>query len=195
MATALAETGVQPEDHAYAAAAAFECAGARQYRYLAAWWEAQGDRALTRLFDKLAALEQAHLNEVRARSPHGAVTLCQPDWVPPPLGDEAWRLALRAPYLALAYAVREEERACNFYAEVASRATTAPLRALAADLSQAERDHAAIVLEAQRAAFPTPPASIKPLADRQAARRQGGIWSQSGDNAARAGLARSAKLS
>lgn len=137
-----------------AVAVALETEAARRYRYLAAWWEAQGDRALTALFDRLAHMEQAHLTAVRGRRPGMAIEPllgAEQHW--PPFDDTGWHSALLTPYRALAYAVHEEERAFTFYTEVAAHAPNQAVRGLAEDLARDELEHAAILRQARRAAF------------------------------------------
>jgi rubrerythrin len=169
---------IASEEDLLIAAASLEAAAARRYRYLAAWWEAQGERALTALFDRLAALEKEHVAAVLARRPEaGIVPLPNSTCGPPPLDDAAWRSALLTPYRALSLAVREEERAFAFYAEVAAHAATSALRALAEELARDELDHAAILRRARRAAYrderahrpPPPPADLAAFETRSAA--------------------------
>lgn len=177
MAGSSADTETVPEEDFCAAAAALEAAGARRYRYLAAWWEARGHRALTALFDTLAAREQAQLNALQAQHPRAASLPPHPGWRLPSLGGAAWRSALKAPQLAIAFAAREEEWTCLFYTGVALRAATPAMRELAAALAGAERDHAGIVQEVRRAAFPDLPGQQRqPSADRRIAKPPGAAW-------------------
>lgn len=160
------------------AALALEVAAARRYRYLAAWWEAQGDRDLTALFDRLAELEQEHATAVLGRGLGVADTLHPAATDLPPGEDVAWQSALLTPYRALAFAVREEQRAFAFYAEVAAYAATPALRALAEDLARDELEHAAILRRARRAAFRNERRREKdpPPADAAALQRQSVVW-------------------
>lgn len=160
-------------DDLLAAAAAMEAAAVRRYHWLAAWWEAEGERDLAGLFARLAEMEAAHL-----------AALGEPD-APPPATPEpspdadavAWRSALLTPYRALSLAVRAEEEAFAFYAEVAAHAAAPGLRAQAEDLARAELGHAALLRTARRAAFraerrPRPP----PVMDVVALERQSAEW-------------------
>lgn len=142
------------EEELLAAAAALEVEAVRSYRYLAAWWEAQGHRELTALFDQFAAMEVEHVAAARARNP-GVLPAPAREHLPRPApsDDEAWRSALLTPYAALSFAVREEENAAAFYLRVAEQAATPAIRMLAQTLAREERAHAALLRRLRRAAF------------------------------------------
>lgn len=142
------------EEELLAAAAALEVEAVRSYRYLAAWWEAQGHRELTALFDQFAAMEVEHVAAARARNP-GVVPARAAEYLPRPAppDHDAWRSALLTPYAALSFAVREEENAAAFYLRVAEQAATPAIRMLAETLAREERGHAALLRRLRRAAF------------------------------------------
>lgn len=162
-----------------AVAASLEAESARRYRYLAAWWEAQGDRELTALFDRLAQMEQAHLAAVQTRrsdQPARVLPTAEPPL--PPCEDADWRSALLTQYRALSFAVRQEERAFAFFTEVAAQAPSAAVRALAEELARDELEHAAMLRQARRVAFHRERTIAPPPlpADVPALQRQGAVW-------------------
>jgi rubrerythrin len=179
MPAGTARTAIASEAELLAVAAALEAGAARRYRYLADWWEAEGQGGLTELFTWLAEIEEGHAGLLLARTPGGAPNPAQEAAERAALPDDgAWQSALLTPYRALSLAVREEERAFAFYAGVAAHATAPGLRALAEDLARAELDHAALLRRARRAAYhreraqPPPP----PPADLPALERQRAAW-------------------
>ncbi len=141
---------------------------ARRYRWLAAWWRAQGERDLAAVFTELAETETRHAADPRPSVSDAPVTI----------DDSVWRSALLTPYRALSLAVREKERAFAFYVEISAHAETPAVRALAEDLARMELDHAAILRRRRRAAFhrerayPTPPLPADPAA----LENQSAIW-------------------
>jgi rubrerythrin len=147
-----------------AVALSLEIEAARRYRYLAAWWESRGERELTALFDRFAALEADHAAAVQARNSavSPAPTMVQ-SLAPRRPDDGAWHSALLTPYSALALAVDEEERAWAFYRDVAAQAVDPGVRALAEALAREEREHAALLRRSRRAAFHTAVASTRAL--------------------------------
>jgi rubrerythrin len=170
---------IASENDLLRAAATLEAAAARRYRALAGWWEAQGDPALAALFDRLAAMEEEHAASVMTRwAAAPAAASAAAAGSPPASEDPAWHSALLTPYRALSLAVRAEEAAFAFYADIAAHAMAPAMRELAEDLARAELDHAAILRRARRAAFrdarmrPPPP----PPADVPALTRLSAIW-------------------
>jgi rubrerythrin len=170
---------IASEKDLLSAAATLEAAAARRYRTLAGWWETQGDPALATLFDRLAAMEEEHAASVMTRwAAAPAATSTAGAASPPAFEDPTWHSALLTPYRALSLAVRAEEQAFAFYANVAAHASTPAMRTLAEDLARAELDHAAILRRARRAAFrdergPPPP---PPPADVAALERLSAVW-------------------
>ena len=75
-------------------------------------------------------------------------------WETPPAYDEdEARGAELSAYQALAFAVRNEERAFAFYSYVAAEAENAEIRALAEDFARDELQHAALLRQYRRRAF------------------------------------------
>ncbi len=75
-------------------------------------------------------------------------------WEPPPNDDEdETRGATLSAYQALAFAVRNEERAFAFYTYVAAETKSPAVRALAEDLARDELEHATILRRHRRRAF------------------------------------------
>jgi rubrerythrin len=105
----------------------------------------------------LAEIEEQHVVQIAAR---GASLAARPrestlaDWRSAPVfqEDEA-RDAQVSAYRALAFAVRNEERAFAFYTYVAAEAVDVAVRALAEDLARDELDHASRLRRLRRRAF------------------------------------------
>ena len=138
-------------------AEAMERESANRYRSLAARLRKQGDAAVAAEFDTLAELEDRHVGAVseRARSALGHSAGRMPaGWrLPPTFGEEEAQGALLNPYQALAFAVRNEERAFAFYTYVAAAADNQAVRALAEDLARDELEHASRLRRLRRRAF------------------------------------------
>jgi rubrerythrin len=149
-----------------ALAEALERQAAARYRGLSARMNRQGDTALATQFEALARMEDRHAGEVadRAQSLLGrAAGSTRVDWELPPTydEDEARGAALGA-YQALAFAVRNEERAFAFYTYVAAAAEHPDVRALAETLAREELEHASILRRHRRRAFRSaPPIAIE----------------------------------
>ena len=151
---------IASEEELVAAATALEAEAARRYRYLAAWWEAQGHRQLTALFDRLAAMEAEHVIAVRSRSRSrsrsrdaGFNVAHEPHPRPSGRDEDAWRSALLTPRGALSLAIDEEVKAAAFYVAVAAEAGTPGLRQLAEEFAREERVHAALLRRFRRIEF------------------------------------------
>jgi len=144
-------------DELLAVAVALEREAAARYRALSARMAQQGDAAMAAQFEVLAKLEDRHVSQVADRGQallgHAAGRL-QVGWELPPTYDEdqAHGAALGA-YQALAFAVRNEERAFVFYTYVAAEAEDPEVRALAEDLARDELEHAALLRRHRRRAF------------------------------------------
>ncbi len=143
-----------------AVAHALEQAAAARYRALAAGMARQGDTELAALFAELAALEDRHAAQVTARSGallghppgrQGAGWAQGAGWEVPE-GDDVAAATLNA-YQALAYAVRNEERAFAFFTYVAAEAAHQAVRVLAEELARDELRHAAMLRHWRRQAF------------------------------------------
>jgi len=137
-------------------AEALEEEAASRYRGLCERMTRQGDGEMAALFESLAQMEDAHARQVASRGAvervgeaAGAV-----EWERPPGFDEAEsRGATLSRYQALAFAVRNEERAFAFYTYVAAEAESSEIRALAEDLARDELAHASLLRQHRRRAF------------------------------------------
>jgi rubrerythrin len=144
-------------DELLAVAHALEQESATRYRALSADMQLQGDSAMAAQFDTLASIEDHHAADVAGRS--RALLGHAPDpalirWDLPPGHDEAVaRGAVLGAYQALAFAVRNEERAFAFYTYLAADAEQPDIRALAEDLARDELRHAARLRQYRRRAF------------------------------------------
>lgn len=140
-----------------AIAHAMERDSADRYRGLAARLRAQGDAVVAAEFDALAELEERHVEAIAAR----AAAMFAPTAakasprlpLPTPFDAEEARGAALSPYNALAFAVRNEERAFTFYTYIAAAADNQAVRALAEDLARDELDHASRLRRLRRRAF------------------------------------------
>ena len=144
-------------DELAAVAEALEREAAARYRALSARMERQGDAAMAAQFETLARMEDRHASQVadRARALLGhAPHSLRVGWdLPPTYDDDEARGATLSAYQALAFAVRNEERAFAFYTYVAAEAQNPEIRALAEDLARDELQHAATLRHHRRRAF------------------------------------------
>lgn len=139
-----------------AMATALEEEAARRYRALCERMTRQGDTEMAELFESLARMEDSHARQVCSRAPAASLAGIAQHvrWERPPGFDEAEaRGASLSPYQALAFAVRNEERAFAFYTYVAAEAETPDIRAMAEDLARDELDHASLLRKYRRRAF------------------------------------------
>ena len=148
---------ISSADELLAVAEALEQESAVRYRALAARMAEQGDADMAARFAALAAIEDRHATEVADRS-HTLLGHA-PDparvrWDLPEGYDEAAaRGATLSAYEALAFAVRNEERAFAFFTYVAAEAQRPDVRALAEQLARDELGHAALLRHQRRRAF------------------------------------------
>jgi rubrerythrin len=148
---------VESADDLMAVAEALEHEAAARYRALAARMARQGDEELAAQFEALAHMEDRHAGQIGDRSQ----TLFghRPDLVsvkwetPPGFDEDEARGAEISAYRALAFAVRNEERAFAFYSYLSAEAKHDGIRALAEDLARDELQHAALLRQYRRRAF------------------------------------------
>jgi rubrerythrin len=143
-------------DELLAVAHAMEQEAARRYRALCADMRLHGNPQLAAQFETLADVEDRHATEVAGRSQ--AMLGHSPDpaevrWDLPAELDDAAAGATFSAYQALAYAVRNEERAFAFYSYVAAEAVRPDIQALAEDLARDELQHATLLRHYRRRAF------------------------------------------
>jgi rubrerythrin len=138
-------------------AGALEREAATRYRGLAHRMRRQGDGEMAALFDALARMEDRHVRQVadRAQAMVGRTRESTPiAWELPTTYDEdEARGAMISAYQALAFAVRNEERAFAFYTYAAADAKSPAVRALAENLARDELEHASILRRHRRRAF------------------------------------------
>ena len=108
-------------------------------------------------FDVLAGMEDRHVRQVAERAQSllgGARETLSVAWESlPNFDDDEARGATLSAYQALAFAVRNEERAFVFYTYVAAETKSPAVRALAEDLARDELEHASILRRHRRLAF------------------------------------------
>jgi rubrerythrin len=138
-------------------AEALEREAAARYRALSVRMARQGDAQMAAQFETLVGMEELHLEHVadRARLLIGRAPATLPvKWdLPPSYDEDEARGATLSAYQALAFAVRNEERAFAFYTYVAAEAENPGVRALAEDLARDELEHASILRRQRRRAF------------------------------------------
>ena len=144
-------------DELLAVAMALEREAAARYRALSARMARQGDASMAAQFYVLAGMEDRHADDIADRGEallgHAPVG-CNVTWdLPPTYDEEEARGATLGAYQALAFAVRNEERAFVFYTYVAAEAENSEVRALAEDLARDELVHAALLRRHRRRAF------------------------------------------
>jgi rubrerythrin len=141
-----------------ALARALERDAAMRYRELAERMRLQQEPELESLFGFLATLEDRHAAQLSERAgdlPSDAATppsARAAGDVPEKFNEEAARSATLSPYVALAIAVRNEERPFAFYCQAAAGAQD-DIRVVAQDLARDELHHASLLRHARRAAF------------------------------------------
>jgi rubrerythrin len=148
---------VRSADDLLAVAAALEQEAAVRYRSLSARMARQGDLEMTALFDTLAGMEDRHASQIGDRSMEllgHRPDIAHVKWETPPGydQDEARGAELGA-YEALAFAVRNEERAFAFYSYLSAEAESDEIRAMAENLAREELQHAALLRQHRRRAF------------------------------------------
>jgi len=150
-------TQMSSSDELFAVAAALEREAAARYRALSARMLRQGDIAMAAQFDLLASMEDRHADDVAKRGQQAAghaSAIRSAGWeLPRSYDEEEARGATLSPYQALAFAVRNEERAFVFYTYVAAETEDPGVRTLAEDLARDELEHAALLRRHRRRAF------------------------------------------
>lgn len=140
-------------------AVAMEAEAANRYGQLARRVESRGQVELAELFTRLAQLERDHQHGLEAwagREGRNQPIPSQFSWqLPETFGDDADERPLD-PYLALAVAVRNEERAFAFYTYLSALcAGNHDLRTRAEALAREELKHVALLRGMRRRAFHT----------------------------------------
>lgn len=138
-------------------AVAMEAEAARRYEQLARRVTDPSQTGLAELFTQLAQLERDHQHGLEAwagREGRRPPVEAHFGWqLPETFGDDADERPLD-PYLALAVAVRNEERAFSFYAYLAAQCASRPqLRDRAEALAREELKHVVLLRGMRRRAF------------------------------------------
>jgi rubrerythrin len=138
-------------------AQALEQEAAARYRGLAARMTRQGDAEMAAQFESLAKMEDGHAEHIAERGVsmfHRRPAPARAKWETPPSFDEdEARGAELSAYKALAFAVRNEERAFAFYSYLAAEAESPDIRRLAEEMASEELQHAALLRQYRRSAF------------------------------------------
>lgn len=141
----------------FALSQAIEREAAERYGALAAAMAEEGNAPLAELFRRLEAAEAEHATGIgawaarRGVSPARQLSFRWDSPEAPPPGD-AGRAPRATPYQALAMAVRNEERAFSFYAQVAAKTCDPDVQAYAERMAREELEHVALLrLERRRA--------------------------------------------
>jgi rubrerythrin len=141
----------------FAMAHAMEHEAGRRYDDLAARMRRGGQQGLAELFSFLAGIERKHAARIQDQSlritGHAAADVPMRWEVPENFDEEAASSQLLTPYLALAIAVRNEERAFAFYCYVAAETRDHDIRVLAEEFAKDELDHATLLRRERRRAY------------------------------------------
>lgn len=148
-------------DELMAVALAAERNAVRAYHALAGQMEQYGNKELAQLFNRLAAEEAKHDQEISRLAVHlgGRAEPASeaPMWRDPAAAlvdrDDATNPATSTPYKALAYAVDNEELAFRFFSYVAANASDERMRRIAEAFAREELGHAALLRAQRRRAF------------------------------------------
>jgi rubrerythrin len=144
----------------FAMAHAMEHEAGRRYDDLAARMRRGNQTGLADLFSFLAGIERKHAVRIQDQSlritGHAAADVPARWELPENFDEEAASSQLLTPYLALAIAVRNEERAFSFYCYVAAQTQDNDVRVLAEELAKDELDHATRLRRERRRAYRDP---------------------------------------
>lgn len=131
--------------------AALEREAAGQYARCAHILRCQGDLEMAALFDRLGALETAHLHQIETWARQaGADAQPLPAFRWDPIEGPPPHLHGITPQRALAHALANEERAYAFYHDIATDASDAQVRTLAKQLAREELEHVLLLHEELR---------------------------------------------
>lgn len=132
-------------------AIALERESAERYRELADVMQVHHNQGAARLFARLAELGELHASQVESRA-NGLVLPAIPPWLyqwpsaeAPETGPHEDTDYLMTRLEVLRYALANEQRGLNFYADLADRASAEPVRALAAEFEREETHHVEVL--------------------------------------------------
>lgn len=150
-------TNIASTAELFAMAHAMEREAGRRYDDLAARMRRGDQQGLADLFSFLAGIERKHAVRIQDQSlritGHAAADVPARWELPENFDEEAASSQLLTPYLALAIAVRNEERAFAFYCYVAAQTRDKDVRALAEEFAKDELDHATLLRRERRRAY------------------------------------------
>ena len=150
-------------DELLAHSLAIEREAAERYAELADQMEVHHNHEVAALFRKLATIEAKHIAEVERRSAGHELPHIPPweyrwgDAESPEAATPDDAHYLMTPYHALSLALAAEQRAANFFAQVAKTATTEDVRQMASQLHEEEVEHVGLI-EQWLNRFPKPEA-------------------------------------
>lgn len=164
----------------FALAHAIEGDAVARYCEAAGLLRQQGAEALAAIFERLAATERSHVDQVNAWAKHSEAatpTSATLPWAVPDTHDappgEMAQSKLLTPYRVLASAVRHEERAFAFWTYVSAHADNPDVKAAAERMALEELEHVSLLRRERRQAFhaerlaaepPTNPIALSSLA-------------------------------
>lgn len=138
-----------------------ESEAAERYDELADTMEVHNNPLVSTLFRQMAGFSRRHAEEVRQRCqghPLPALRLDDFRWTtpePPEVGSPEGTHYLMTPWHALTFALGNERRGWEFYADAAATSNDPEVRRLAAEMAEEEQGHVA-TLERWVAATPRP---------------------------------------
>jgi rubrerythrin len=142
----------------FALASAMEADAVARYTETARQLRQQDSGELADVFDRLAETERGHVRQVEewAKSREASVPH-EPPWAIPDTFDsppeDYARSKLMTPYLALASAVRHEQRSFAFWTYVAAHADKADVKEAAERMALEELEHVSLLRRERRKAF------------------------------------------
>lgn len=156
----MSDVEISSVEQLLATALAAEKNAAKRYREISNRMQESGQDELVHLFRRMAESESRHVEEVEQMiQALGVTDLPEPQiiaWKHPLVRDNKKRATspkTSTPYLALAYAVNNEELAFRFYSYVAANATDDDVRRFAEVFAQEELAHAALLRKQRRLAY------------------------------------------
>lgn len=130
---------------------AMEAEAAERYEELAEQMQAHHNREVADLFARLARIEGRHRDQIADqmgwREPPAAGTFRWESPEGPETTDYGDLHYLMQPHHALTLALHNEERAAQFFEQLAASRVPAPVRAEAAAMAAEEREHVRLVSE------------------------------------------------
>jgi rubrerythrin len=156
----MSDIEVESIEQLLAIALSAERSAARRYTDISAQMRESGNRELADLFSRIAGVEREHANEVeqmiQALGIKDLPAAPAIAWQHPQVRDDRDRATspgTSTPYLALAYAVNNEELAFRFYSYVAANTKDREVRRFAEVFAKEELAHADLFREQRRRAY------------------------------------------